>query len=235
MTFSLLTAYGHLLDWAREAMRHHYLGRPPDPRCRPLAYAVMIAGRKVGAVWFGRPESTRCYQGLLTYGSRDDVAAGRAAYDRWEVLNLARLWLHRDVQEGGRLHSPRWLPGFVDRRGVWRSTLASAVIRQALARVGYDYLIAHPPVWVGQPYAIRAVLSYCDTRLHRGVVYRAAGFRLAREAGAIQTWWTPEVAPLTEAQDAEVRALAERHPRSVRMRNRGRSLFDGLPDVGVCP
>jgi hypothetical protein len=78
-------------------------------------------------------------------GSQADVAAGRAQFDRWEVLNLARVWLAPTVQVGGQWHRPSILPGFTDRRGLWRSTLASTVITEALGRVGYDYLTAHPP------------------------------------------------------------------------------------------
>jgi hypothetical protein len=117
--------------------------------------------------------------------------AGRAEYDRWTILNLARVWLHPSVQRGGAFYSPELLPGYTDRRGVWRSTLASTVIELALARVGYDYLRTHPPCFPDEPYQIKVVLSYCDTTKHKGTIYRAAGFELARtnERG-IETWYT---------------------------------------------
>jgi hypothetical protein len=68
-------------------------------------------------------------------------------------------------------------------------------------------------------FELRAVLSYCDTRIHRGTIYRAAGFQLARTNKAgIETWWTPAVAPLAEAQDRDIRARAEITPRSQRIR-----------------
>lgn len=155
------------------------------------------------------------------------MASGRASYDRWEVLNLSRVCLSPDVQPGGRLHSEGNTPGFTDRKGVWRSTLATTVIRAAFARVGFDYLTAHPPCFLDEPYQIRAVLSYCDTRRHKGTIYRAAGMRLARaNADGIETWWTPEVAPLTAAQDRVVRELAAASPRSRRHREGRRTLFD---------
>lgn len=214
------------LAWAqRQVTAHHYLHAPVDPRCSPLAYLVQIdhpaiLPQRVGCLIFGRPESTRCYDSGLTYGSSADVQAGRAQYDRWEVLNLARVWFNPVVQPGGALHGPAYgLPGYIDRRGVWRSTLASSVIELALACVGYDYLAARPPVDCAYPYQIRAVLSYCDTRLHKGTIYRAAGFQRARiNARGIETWYTPAVAPLSAAQDAQVRRLAERSPRSQRIR-----------------
>lgn len=218
-------------SWAAAAVKAgHYLRSAPDPRSRPFCYVVTVAGQTVGCLWFGRPESTRCYAGELRYGSTDDVVTGRAGYDRWEVLNLSRVWLDPAVQSGGRLCTPELLPGFRDRKGRWRPSLASELIRAAFARVGFDYLAAHPPCFTAEPYAIRAVLSYCDTRLHRGTIYRAAGMRLARVNGdGIETWWTPDVGGLTAEQDRAVRDLSDRHPRSRRIRERRRSLFDSEP------
>lgn len=222
---SLIPAYTQGLHWAqRQVASHHYLRAPVDPRCAPMAYLVVLTTdepRTIGCLIFGRPEATRCYDGGLTYGSQADVQGGRAEYDRWEVLNLARVWLSPSVQLGGWRYGPGLLPGYVDRRGRWRSTLASTVIRQALDWVGYDYLRARPPVDCAYPYQIRAVLSYCDTRRHRGTIYRAAGFELARRnARGIETWYTPAVAPLTTAQDDAIRAAAEVAPRSQRIRAR---------------
>lgn len=209
--------------------RYHYLHTPVDSRCSPLAYEIELDnGAFAGYLVFGRPEATRCYDGKLTYGSLKDVEAGRAAYDRWSILNLARVWLHPSVQRGGtfpdlrgtgEFYSPEYLPGYTDRRGVWRSTLASEVIRMALARIGYDYLRAHPPCFPDEPYELQVVLSYCNTRLHRGTIYRAAGFELARtnERG-IETWYTPNVAPLTSYENDQVLKLAGQSYRSRRYR-----------------
>lgn len=227
------------LAWAQEVViADHYLHAPVDPRCRPLCYllhyhyafgAHAAAGpRCVGILMFGRPEATRCYTGGLTYGSQADVDAGRATFDRWEVLNLARVWFAPVVQPGGALHRlgpASGLPGFIDRRGLWRSTLASHTIGLALARVGYDYLAARPPVDCADPYQIRAVPSYCDTRVHRGTIYRASGFQLARtNDDGIETWYTTDVAPLSAASDAAIRQLAETNPRSQRIRARRQQL-----------
>lgn len=214
-------------DWAqRQVTAHHYLRTPVDPRSRPLVYVVelrhpQILPQSIGCLIFGRPESTRCYAGRLTYGSQADVQAGRACFDRWCVLNLARVWLSPLVQEGGQWCRPSLLPGFIDRRGLWRSTLASHVIGLALARVGYDYLAAHPPVDCTYPYHIRAVLSYCDRRRHKGTIYRAAGFELARtNERQIETWYTTAVAPLSVEQDDDIRRLSEASQRSQRIRGR---------------
>lgn len=212
------------LSWCRERIEAgHYLHTWPDPRTRPLAYVVwrmtLHGNWRVGCLTFGRPEATRCYKGKLRYGSILDVSTGRAVYDRWEVLNLSRVWLDPEVQAGGRFCRPDWVPGFTDRRGVWRTALASHLIAAALRRVGYEYLLAHPVCFVAEPYVIRAALSYCDTRLHRGTIYQASGWELARTNGeGKQTWWTPAVSPLSSEQDAAIRSLAATHPRSIRIR-----------------
>jgi hypothetical protein len=235
VTVELHPANSTALAWARRQVeRHHYLRSAPDPRSRPFCYLVTIAGERAGCLWFGRPESTRCYRGQLRYGSLADVSGGRAEFDRWEVLNLSRVWLSPDVQAGGRLCVPAVVPGFTDRKGAFRSTLATAVIHAAFARVGFDYLAAHPPCFPEQPYRIRAVLSYCDTRLHRGTIYRAAGMELARvNTAGIQTWWTRRVADLTPEQNLAVLRAAATHPRSRRIREQRRTLFDPAATGGV--
>lgn len=195
---------------------------------RLFAELTLEVADRQGLAWAQRMVAER-HHGGLTYGSAADVAAGRAAFDRWELVNISRVWLHPHVQRGGRYHNPEELPGYVDRRGEFRSTLASTLLRAVLGRVGFDYLRAHPPVDTAYPYQLRAALSYCDTRLHRGTIYQAAGFALARtnERG-VQTWWTPAVAALTEAEDAEVRDLSERSPRSRRIRAERAQLTLGL-------
>lgn len=214
---------GDGLAWAQDKVRrHHYLHKPVDVRSRPFCYTIESAHTlmPIGCLIFGRPEATRCYDGNLTYGSQSDVERGRAAFDRWAVLNLARVWVRPAAQPGGGLYYPGGLPGYTDRRGVWRSTLASTAIREALARVGFDYLAAHPPVDCAYPYQIEAVLSYCDTGLHKGTIYQASGFTLARrnERG-IETWFTMDVCPLAREEDCTVRALTEQSARSRRIRS----------------
>ena len=204
--------------WAQaQVQAYHYLCTRVDPRCCIEGYAVRVAGvpYPAGCLLVGRPEATRCGN---WYGSAEDVVSGRCECTRWQVLNLARVWLHPSVQASGCYYHPDYLPGFVDRRGVWRSTLASAAIRQALRAIGYDYLQRRPPVWVDEPYELRYVLSYCDPALHRGVIYQTSGFELYRtnERG-LQTWriLVPGLDPM---QDLHIRRLAAQHPRSIRLR-----------------
>jgi hypothetical protein len=216
----LQIASGAALDHCRMACeRYHYLRTFPDPRTQPLTYVLRMCGRPVGCLVFGRPESTRCYRGGLTYGTLADRASGRAVYDRWEILNLSRVWLDPSVQDGGRYAATRSIPGFRDRHGDWRPAMGSALITHALGRIGFDYLMARPPCFVEEPYEIRAVLSYCDTRIHRGRLYHHSGFKLARRnAVGVETWWIGGLPPLTWGQDENVRLASETHPRSVRIR-----------------
>lgn len=239
---SISTADRPGLAWAqRMVAERHYLRAPVDSRCSPVALlldyyyswgAGAAAGpRTVGILIFGRPEAQCCYSGALTYGSQADVRAGRAQFDRWEVLNLARVWLAPAVQQGGTLYAPLGedsatdrgggVPGYYDRRGVWRSTLASWLIGQALATIGAAYLAQRPPVYPDEPYQIRAVLSYCDRKRHKGTIYRASRFELARtNDDQIETWYTQAVAPLTAEQDSAIQKLSAQSTRGKQLRQR---------------
>lgn len=201
MTIHLELADERALDWAQaQVSAHHYLHAPVDSRCSVLGYIVTDNGERAGCLLFGRPESTRCYQGDLTYGSQADVCSGRARFDRWEIVNLARVWLTPDSQGPGG-----WGTGW----------LATWAIGQALKRVVVEYLHEYPPCYIDEPWRLRACLSYCDTRIHSGTVYKAAGFKLARtnERG-IQTWYRP----LRGLQGAERKAIEKQCAQSYRSR-----------------
>jgi hypothetical protein len=189
------------LRWAQtQVTRFHYLHRPVDVRCRPLAYLVLFESEPMGCLIFGRPEATRV---TGWYGSVQDVQAGRCRLTRWEVLNLARVWLHPTLQTGGRWYVPN---------------AASWTIGQAARRVSFEYLMYCPPVWLEEPYEIREVLSYCDTRVHQGTLYRAAGFRLVRtNTRGIATYARP-LRRLTPAQHAEIARRSQGDVRARRLR-----------------
>jgi hypothetical protein len=201
---------------------HHYLRKPVDVRSMPEAYEVRLSHGPVlsgplGYLIVGRPEATRC-KGW--YGSIEDVAAGWAPVTRWQVLNLARVWLDPAVQPGGMLYRRELIPGFIDRRGAFRSTLASEVVRALADQVVRDYLVRRPPCFLEEPYQLRWLLSYCDTSLHRGTIYKAAGFELFRtNARGLQTWRLP-LRALTPAEDVEVRRASCCDPRARTFRRR---------------
>lgn len=195
----------------------HYLRKPVDPRSSVEGFGVFLAGHRVGILLLGRPQAPACYP---WYGSVADLVSGRATCSRWQVLNLARVWFDPRVQPGGALYGPDRLPGFHDRRGSFRSILGSSTIALLAERVVLDYLVARPPCFLDEPYELQWLLSYCDTRRHRGVLYRAAGFELWRaNATGLQTWRLP-LRPLTAEEDHLVRAAALRNPRSIGHRAR---------------
>lgn len=191
-------------DVARSIIeRNHYLHTMPDPRTSYEVYAAET-DRDPGAGYlvFGRPQATRCAD---WYGSVSDVGTGRCQVTRWQVLCLSRVWIDPAYQPGGCCYGPRYIPGFTDRKDSFRSTLASAILQKAVNHIGHDYLIHRPPVYLDEPYEIRWLMSYCDTRIHRGVIYQASGWQLYRtNSTGIQTWRIPLPA-MTPEQDASVR------------------------------
>lgn len=207
------------IRWAQETVvANHYLHQPVDSRCSVEGYAVTHSDiGRIGLFIFGRPEATVCRD---WYGSVDDVRSGKREVTRWQVLNLARVWLSPDVQGGGKYYSPDLLPGFCDRKGMWHSTLASSAIRIAMQTIGFDYLVSRPPCFLDEPYEIKWLLSYCNTKLHRGVIYAAAGFELYRtNNNNIQTWRI-RLPGLTREQDSKIRIASETSKRSQQFRAR---------------
>ena len=209
------------LEWSQKLVTAcHYLKHPVDVRCSPLAYEVSLEparslSSQAGCLIFGRPEATRCGD---WYGSVDDVARGFCEVTRWQVINLARVFIFGRYQGEGAIVHKDLLPGFTDRHGVWRSTLGSTAIAQALDRVVIDYLLARPPCFLDEPYELSYCLSYCDTRVHRGSLYKAAGFELYRtNTTGIQTW-RKRLRPLTPAEHEAVRLASERSERSRKYR-----------------
>lgn len=122
------------------------------------------------------------------------------------------------LQRGGAWYSPEHLPGFTDRKGVFRSTLLRSLLSQLSVLVLQHYLLAYPPCFLDEPYVLRVLMSYCDTRVHRGAIYREAEWMLSRvNARGIATYFRS--LPSTPAPwDAAIRLAAARNPRSRRYR-----------------
>jgi hypothetical protein len=139
----------------------------------PTFGSASLADYCVGLLLFNRLQATRRGD---WYGSVEDAAFGICEVTHWQVLNLCRVWFSPLVQPGGSFHTPEWLPGFTDRKGVFRSTLVSDAVKLACGRIGYDYLMARPPVFPEQPYQLEWLLSYCDVNVHTGTVYSTSGF-----------------------------------------------------------
>jgi hypothetical protein len=184
------------IAWAQEQVtRFHYLKKPVDVRCSIQGYIIFLDLCRVGCLLFGRPESVRC---TGWYGGVEDVLSGTCRITRWQILNLARVWLDPMIQRGGEHYIPN---------------AATQVIAQALQCIPYDYLRARPPVFLDEPYEITECLSYCDTRIHRGTLYKAANFHLVREnSKGIQTYSRP-LRRLTHAEKRDITRVAYQSPR----------------------
>lgn len=211
----------------------HYLHKMPDPRTSFEIYAIhtvvnisgKMTARQVGFLVFGRPQATRCRD---WYGSVEDVKSSRCEVTRWQVLNLARVWIAPQYQPGGDYFESR-TPGYYDRSGAWRSTLASTAINAWCKDYAQDYLVRRPPVFLDEPYELAWLMSYCDTKLHRGTIYRAAGFELyATNENGIQTFRKPLRGMTIEEQwrIVETSAASERSNR-IRAQRAQLSIFSG--------
>lgn len=155
------------LAWAqRTVTAMHYLHAPVDPRARPMAYIIRHEGVPVGLVMLGIPHAARC-RGW--WGYPDTIT-------QWQVVDLCRIWISGYYQRGelGVYATPGIVPGFTDRRGQWRPTVATWAINEVLSRVQADRVRLWPPVYPSQPYHIRLAISYSDPRYHRGTIYRHA-------------------------------------------------------------
>ncbi|QBD75304.1 hypothetical protein EPA93_04535 [Ktedonosporobacter rubrisoli] len=205
------------LDWAQEqVVEHHYLHTPVDVRCSPVALLVTLFNERVGCLIFGRPETTKVNG---WYGSLEDVRMGKCRLSRWEILNLARVWLDPSLQSKGKWYHPQdligpsILPGFYDRKLHWHSSVASFLIGQAIDLIVFHYLICKPPVWMDEPYQIREILSYCDSHRHKGTLYRASGFTLVRRnSRGIETYARP-VRNLTPREQTFIALRSQYDPR----------------------
>lgn len=167
---ALTLALGDAADlaWAQATVTaSHYLHAPVDPRARPMCYIIGHEGVPVGLVILGIPHATRC-GGWWGYPGEPT---------QWQVVDLSRIYISAYYQRGemGVYAKPGIVPGYTDRRGTFRPTVATWAIGEVLARVQADRVRLWPPVYPSQPYHIRLAISYSDPRFHRGAIYRLAG------------------------------------------------------------
>lgn len=134
------------------AVRHHYMHRAVHQRACPFGWCVSFDGQ--GKLSDGAPA------GFIMFASVHFTRlAGVFGYPglptKWQTLSLARLWLHDDLPRNSE----------------------TVVIAKALRMVQRRWLEVHPPRYLDEPYHVRVILSYADTRYHQGTIYRAANFR----------------------------------------------------------
>lgn len=134
------------------ATEYHYMHRAIHHRACPFGWAVRFDGELC------RPDGAPA--GFIIFASVHFTRLrGEFGYPglptKWQVLCLSRLWLHDDLPRNSE----------------------TCVIGKALRMVQRRWLEVHPPRFLDQPYHIRKIISYCNTRFHAGTIYRAANFR----------------------------------------------------------
>lgn len=203
-------------------IRCHYLHKPPHPMAMTEGYWITTQDdMHAGLLLFGRPQSTMA-KGW--YGPGTDTT-------KWQILNLSRVWIDPDYQPGGALYEST--PGYQDRHGNHRSTLASDMIKAAIARIGRDYLLARPPVFLDHPYVITWLLSYCDVRFHRGTIYEAANFELYSQHAHIRTFRI-QLPPLTITDNAIIIERSLLDERAIKKRlQAGISFLDSYKKIVI--
>lgn len=139
--------------WLNErAVKYHYLHRAVHQRSVPFGWAVMFDGDLYQPG--GEPS------GFIMFASIHFTRlTGEFGYPglptKWQVLSLARLWLSDALPHNSE----------------------TVVIAKAFKLVQRRWLEVHPPRYPDEPYHVRKIISYADTRYHQGTIYRAANFR----------------------------------------------------------
>lgn len=148
--------------------RDHYIHRWPDARSLPFAYCLSADGSRAASD--GRPLGVVVMK-KLQHHKQHKLFGYDGLPTAWQVLDLARVWIHPQLQ------SVRFEG--VDRRGVMREhtlNVFSRMVSAVLRRVQMDWLSHHPPVFPELPYHIELIISYCELEHHDGTGYRAANF-----------------------------------------------------------
>jgi hypothetical protein len=135
-------------------VKYHYMHRPIHNRACPFGWSVLFDGERF------QPDGTP--SGFIIFASvhfvrlRDEFGYPGLP-TKWQVLCLSRLWLHDDLPRNSE----------------------TCTIAKALKLVQRRWLEVHPPRNPDEPYHVRKIISYADTRYHNGTIYRAANFREA--------------------------------------------------------
>lgn len=140
-------------DWLNDqAAKYHYMHRRIHPRAVPFGWAVTFDGELQQAD--GAPSGFIIFASIHYVRLRNEFGYPGLP-TKWQVLSLARLWLHDSLPCNSE----------------------TCVIAKALRLVQRRWLEVHPPRFPNDPYQIRKIISYADTRFHTGTIYRAANFR----------------------------------------------------------
>lgn len=205
-------------EWLNEmATSHHYMHRPIHSRACPFGWGVAFDGslcrpdgRPAGFIVFASIHFTKL-AGVFGY---DDLPT------KWQVLSLARLWLHDDLPRNSE------------------TAVIAKTLRQSgherLAPVQRRWLEIHPPRFPKEPYHILRIISYADTRFHQGTIYRAANFREDGRTVSQKRHKNTRSAGMEGA--GLIRYVYElREPDYIWRETTGLPLFDGMPPERECP
>lgn len=134
------------------ATEYHYMHRPIHQKACPFGWAISYNGDLFQPD--GKPS------GFIIYASIHYTRlSGEFGYPdlptKWQVLSLARLWLHDNLPRNSE----------------------TCVIGKSFKLVQRRWLDVHPPRFINEPYHILKIISYADTRFFEGTIYRAANFR----------------------------------------------------------
>lgn len=134
------------------ATKYHYLHRPIHQKSCPFGWLVKFDGDLFADD--GLPNGFIMFASIHFTKLKDEFGYNGLP-TKWQVLSLSRLWLHDSLPKNSE----------------------TCVIGKAMKLVQRRWLDVHPPRYLDQPYHIRKIISYADTRFHEGTIYRAANFR----------------------------------------------------------
>lgn len=138
------------------AIEHHYMRSAVHPRACPFGWRVLFDGHEVDP--FGKP-----YGFIIFCSIHFTKLTGEWGFpglpSKWQVLSLARLWVHPAVPK----------------------LAETVVIGKAHKLVQRRWLEVHPPRYLDQPYHIEKIISFSDNTLFKGTIYKAANYRMAGE------------------------------------------------------
>lgn len=135
---------------------YHYMHRPIHNRASPFGWLVQFDGKSLDSA--GKPFGFIVYASIHFTRLRNEFGYSGLP-TKWQVLSLSRLWLNDSLPKNS----------------------ATCVIGKSLKIVQRRWLEVHPPKYLDQPFHIVKIISYADTRFHKGTIYRAANFRESGE------------------------------------------------------
>lgn len=194
LTDRLTLEVANLKEATRIIVVYHYLHR--GRTMAQLPYWIMIDGVPVGVILFAYPR----------------ISVPLFDVPPLSMLELARLWVHPDVQD-------QTVKNAGDHHAL---SVASCAIGKAVKRLQADWYRKYP-----KSADINAVVSWADDEHHEGTVYKATNFEAKKKSGGslhgsrkrnnggndqlnadylnIKTlWWKPYKKPLSEHQKRHI-------------------------------